>query len=225
MASHTGLADAGPGVDADALWTRTLAYGACEEYFVDLSKRELFFTLPDGNASCKLSHKQMLDLARPRHDGSDRVPWRLAAVLTQPQASSQSCLVRAIEITQPSALSQDGGQAAELVVLDAFSQDRQLSRPHDAEAVVRLEDKIEPEMIATEVLGSRTLSLGHVYAVEPKELHVILEDLRGSHEMDREDMAFKAGRLYMGIRIGRGGDPAFPQRLVLYGCESENAAG
>lgn len=225
LAAATGLADAGPDVGADALWTRTLAYGACEEYFVDLSQRELFFTIPDGNISCKLSVDQLRDLERTRDGGTDRVPWRLAAVLTQPQVTSKSCLVRAMEIMQPSALPEDGGQGAELAVLDAFTQDLQPSQPYDVDAVVRLEDKIEKEMIATEVLGSRTLGLGRVYAVEPKELHVVLEDLRGSHEMDRQDVAFKAGRLYVGIRMGRGGDPAFPQRLVLYGCERENPEG
>merc|ERR1719336_1157616 len=127
---------------------------------------------------------------------------------------------------------------AELAVIDAFTRAAPLEDetamqeedakhnirplpPLDPVAVVRLEDQIEPEVIASEVIGSRTLGMGSLYTVEPKELHVILEDLRGSHAFDWRDVAFEPGRVYIGIRAGCDGDSAFPERLLLHRIQEE----
>jgi len=88
-----------------------------------------------------------------------------------------------------------------------------------ATVVVRMEDKIEPEMITSEVIGSRTLGLSHVYTVEPKEFHIILEDLRGTHSFNWQDVSFESAHVYVGIRVGRAGDKSFPQRLLIHRCE------
>merc|ERR1719195_1626472 len=93
--------------------------------------------------------------------------------------------------------------------------------PLESGVVVRMEDKIEPETITSEVIGSRTLGLSHVYTVEPKEFHIILEDLRGSHSFNWQDVSFESAHIYVGIRVGRAGDQSFPQRLLIHRCEEE----
>jgi len=129
---------------------------------------------------------------------------------------------------------------AELAVLDAFtnaSSWRAKNRTSEADllkkhlrpsplwaksVIVRLEDKIESESIASEVIGSRTLGLGDTYLVEPKDLHVILEDIRGSHVFDWRDVSFKAGHSYVLVRAGRAGDSMFPQKFLFHASQ-ENA--
>mmetsp|Transcript_141771 Transcript_141771/g.395280 ORF Transcript_141771/g.395280 Transcript_141771/m.395280 type:complete len:313 (-) Transcript_141771:76-1014(-) len=245
-----------------ALWTRILAYGGCEEYYVDLTRHRLLCASPGTGASggrlCEL---------QPPGAGSQATTERIAAALVQPEASSAQCTVRVVAfprhgkhssvsgglVNSNSTVAGSAGAStvvdpAELAVIDAFTvassrvkPDRSVTRLHnraadeekgdleilrplpplDAGAVVRLEDKIEPSSIATEVVGSRALGLGHAYAVEPKAFHVLLEDLLGSRTLDWRDVAFESARAYVGVRMGRASDPAYPQRLMIYRCQDQ----
>lgn len=247
--------DSEPGPSDGARWTHSLSYGACEEYTdVDIMKDQIFFVLPDDTTSCALRPEVALEssdvdlgeVAGVTPEARAKAA-RLAVLLTQPNASAETCVVQARNL----ATHWKAGAGAELAALDAFTPpkdpeeiteklneaqevelairgqnstdgDIDLSPPlEDSEAVIRLEDKIEPDTLFTEVIGSRTLGLGQVYHVEPKELHVILEDLRGAHVYGRRDIAFKKGNTYIGIRLGRGDDPAYPQQLALYPCEEK----
>mmetsp|Transcript_35688 Transcript_35688/g.82954 ORF Transcript_35688/g.82954 Transcript_35688/m.82954 type:complete len:295 (-) Transcript_35688:138-1022(-) len=227
----------------EALWTRELAYGTCEEYHVDLVRRKLLFAAPvQGSGLCEL---------RPPERGKDAKhgagSGRLAAALAQPEVASPHCAVHAVGLPRRHPASSTNRthspsilEPAELSIIDAFSKaawnigaypdaeadnvSRSLRLQPD-EAVVRLEDKVEPETIATEVLGSRTLGLGHAYAVEPKDFHVVLEDVRGSHSFDWLDMAFEPAHTYVAVRMGRAGDVAYPQKLLLYRCKDEPEGG
>jgi hypothetical protein len=128
--------------------------------------------------------------------------------------------------------------AAELAMLDAFagsavpelapghSDDTLSAEDHEdtADAVVRLEDIVEPDTIASEEVASRTIGLTGDYAVEAKDLHVILEDIAGGTEFDRRDVTFEANQTYVGMRIGRKGDEDFPERLLLHRCLGEEEA-
>lgn len=163
---------------------------------------------------------------------------RLVVVLTQPVAVSTRCV--ASPVVLPTA--HGDAMTAEIVVVDAFARkspvdegieeeelemeehDKELGLsplpPLDIGSVIRLEDKIESWAIASEVVASRTLNPGQVYNVEPKEVHVVLEDVRGSHAFDFQDVNFESGHTYVGMRIGRADDTAaFPQKLSFYPCQ------
>lgn len=271
----------------EALWQRPLAYGACEEFHIDLHQKQLFFAAPDGKATCEVSGLDLVDDSIPwevnevgftlghsgaaasdadaEEEGDDPraaagllggataptswPPARLAAVATQ--AATGGCRTFAVALTPrarrmwlPAEASGDG-LAAELAVVDALARsgrardeddeeaamDRDDAEhgleplaPVDTEAVLRLEDSIEPGAIAAEVIGSRTLTFGRAYAVEPRAPHVVLEDLRGAHVLGREDANFEAGRSYVALRLGRAHDPEYPQRLLLYAVEDRAPA-
>lgn len=93
--------------------------------------------------------------------------------------------------------------------------------PVDVDAVVRLEDAVANNAITAQTIGSRTLSFGRAYAVDPQRLHVVMEDLRGARVLGREEADLQAGRSYVGLRVGREGDAAHPQRLVLYAVRDQ----
>lgn len=272
----------------EALWQRPLAYGVCEEYHVDLNRKQLFFASPDGKATCEVSGLDLVDDSIPwevnevgftlghsgaaagdadaeEEEGDDPraaarllgaataptswPPARLAAVVAQ--AAAGGCRTAAVALAPrarrmwlPADAGGDG-LAAELAVVDALARsgrardedeeeaamDREDAEhgletlaPVDTEAVLRLEDSIEPGAIAAEVIGSRTLTFGRAYAVEPKAPHMVLEDLRGARVLGREDASFEAGRSYVALRLGRAGDPDYPQRLLLYGVEDRAPA-
>lgn len=221
--------------DTRALWLRPLAYGTCEEYHVDLTQRRLFFEPPGNLSFCEL------DPAAPSAKNINVTnASQLAVVVMQPQTSSRQCAVRSAVLGRH----KDYGAAAELATFDAYTEappsagleaeapeevemDREdvkkgldrLPLVLDPGAVIHLEDKIEKDILATEIVGTLTVSLGDVRAVEPKELHVVLEDFRGARVLDRKDVEFEAGRTYIAIRSGRSGDAvAFPQQLFVYPC-------
>jgi len=238
-------------LSAGALWTRWLNFGECEEYHLDLSQRQLFFVEPDGLASCELSVPMV---EQRDHGGRGYRVARppVAAVLARVEASSKRCAVRAAAFSlgspttdlkaqqqddlEDSATAKDPAEAAEIVVLDAFVDDVPLEKGPslrglgntldslDGGPVVRLEDSIEPETITSEVVGTRILSLGHVHKVDAKDVHVTLEDTRGLQELDRKEVTFKPGWMYVGIRVGQRGDPKFPERLLVHSYEAETEA-
>lgn len=216
----------------DAVWSRPLAYGECAEYHVDLREKQLFFLTPGGGDVCKLSKLDLVKMAEadaisdePVGLSAAEMPQRLAVVLSQPQATSTRCSLQTQALTHR--LSRYGAAAAELAVIDAYSQadgpeeividgENATLPPLDTGAVVRLEDVVNQNIIAAENLASRTLGLGAEYAVEPKDLHVILEDLRGSEEFGHKDISFKADHTYVAIRLGRSGDSHFQPQLLFY---------
>lgn len=221
---------------ADAVWTRSIAYGNCEEYEIDLKSRQLFFMSPDGEAWCSLS-QGALDAARI----SGNKHARLIAVMTKMQAASSHCTIQAF--AAPFNITEEMGHQpeAEVVAVDAFVQAPPATENKDPEetkmdeedrlrglaplapldkgGLIRLEDIVEDASITSEVVGSRTLGLGAVYSVDAKKLHVVLEDIRGSQLLDHQDLDFKRQQTYVAIRIGAGGDKAFPQKLLLYNCQ------
>lgn len=217
---------------AGVVWTRHLAYGACEEYFVDLSTRTLAFLPASKNTSCELlAEDAMKKAAMHRDDGYAS----LAVVLTQPLPPSPRCLVHAAALPAPSGRASSGSNTgegnkgplpAELWTFDAFAQ--ATSGPAALRGglpVLRLEDRIDDEAIAVEVVGSRMLSFGHAYPVEPRAFHMVLEDVRGIDEQDRREVSFESGRTYVGMRLGRAGDRAFPPKLFIYPCNPPSGSG
>lgn len=195
------------------IWTRPLAYGSCEEYYVALTGRELYFEAPGGAASC---------LARLPPGQADEDGW--AVVVAQREARSTSCEVRAVPLPH-----RDSAKAAEVAVLDGYAQLRTLVPAEGAEAMsefaddaaVRIEDPVDSDTIASETVGTRSLALGAAYAVAPGPFHVTLEDLRGAVLHDRKEAEFEGGKIYVLVRIGRHGDEHYPQRLVYFPCPSE----
>eukprot|EP00929_Paragymnodinium_shiwhaense_P120160 TRINITY_DN92058_c0_g1_i1.p1 TRINITY_DN92058_c0_g1~~TRINITY_DN92058_c0_g1_i1.p1 ORF type:complete len:372 (+),score=76.82 TRINITY_DN92058_c0_g1_i1:84-1199(+) len=223
----------------DALWSRPLAFGECAEYHIDLHRRQLFFVTPGGGDVCKLSQTSLVKMSEPDLDSDDaavapsaeELPARFAIVLSQAKASAPTCSLQTQVLTHR--LSRYGGAAAELAVLDAYSQsgspeefeidgENATLPPLDASAVLRLEDVVGPETIASETLASRTLGLGAEYAIEPKAWHVILEDMGGSDEFGHQDVAFRSNHTYVAVRMGRSGDKDFPARLVFHEVQEED---
>lgn len=251
MAAAIGAVASGRG-SSSTVWTRDVAYGTCEEYHLDLAQRRLRFTAPGGGATCDLE------------DDTLRHP-RLVAVLTQPEASSPNCVVRAVALDRLQVRQGPTGPrrrdplglAAHLATVDAYTQappsteeeaelraeDREHKEapfdlkttqvveeeedktglgplpPLDAGAVIRLEDELDTEVISSSVLASRTLGLGAAFAVEANSFHVILEDMRGAHLLDRKEMTFLGGHEYVAVRLGKGGDPEYPEHLLLHTCD------
>lgn len=234
------------------LWTRSLDYGACEEYYIDFDKRFLVFVTPDQQNSCEF--KVRLSETEGRQEGPREVKQRFAAVLSRPIASSPECAVESQEVPLPmlrtTANSLVDARAvalermvaepalppgevpttpAELVLLDAYThqdvtaEERQhgltVHSQLDDEAVLRLEDEIEPTSITAEAVSSRLLSMDNTYSVEARRVHMVLQDLDGIHVYDRRDNEFLPGRTYVGVRLGVAGDSAFPQHLRFYLCE------
>lgn len=221
------------GQDADAdvvVWSRQLAYGECEEYHVNLAKRRLFFTTPNGSATCEFEPPHMKEDAG--------IIQQFLVVLTSPEASSPRCTTRSAVIKKPQIKKKTGGERlVRMATVDAFTQasasqgnltqeEVELSRrearkgldpmaPLPQEAVVRIEDKIDDEAISSEVLASRTLGWGRTYALEPGSFHVLLEDMRGTHMPDQKDVVFKEGITYIAVRVGKAGDPMYPERLIF----------
>jgi len=198
------------------VWTRTLSFGACEEYHVDIAGRELVFQSLDTRSACTW--------APPSSEGNDHGAWAVA--LVQQEASSENCVIREVELPHRA-----NTKAAELAVIDAFVRVApHLTRPvHqskeeaedgavDADALVRLEDPVSKEQIASEIVASRPLALGGAYAVQPGPFHMVLEDLRGAVMHDRQEVELEAGIAYVVLRVGREGHQAVQQRLFIYRC-------
>jgi len=235
------------------LWTRSLDYGACEEYYIDLDKRFLAFVTPDQQNSCEF--KVSLSATEGRQERPSDARQRFAAVLVRPLTSSKACAVESQEVPLQllrSSTAKDSAEAqawaleravaepalppgevpdtpAELVLLDAYTH-RDLSAEEqqhgltegsqlDDQAVLRLEDEIEPTAITAEAVSSRILAMDHAYAVEARRVHMVLQDLDGARVHDRRDNEFLPGRTYVGLRLGVAGDPAFPQKLRFFQCE------
>lgn len=238
---------------ATTFWKRSLDYGACEEYNIDLRHHQFGWVPPGNNSVACLLNPIMTpseDLVFQRRNsftGDDLgvmaveagLKSRLVVVLTQPNEDSPECVASPVILPDPN----PDASHAELVILDTLALTSDSERDEDKEeeeveldkrdaenglkplppldggATIRLEDKIENYVIASEAIGSsQLLNFGRIYAVEPKEFHVALEDLRGTHLLDNKDMNFKAGHTYIGLRIGRKRDKAFPQKLALYPC-------
>mmetsp|Transcript_120880 Transcript_120880/g.386101 ORF Transcript_120880/g.386101 Transcript_120880/m.386101 type:complete len:362 (+) Transcript_120880:152-1237(+) len=232
---------------AETVWTRTLSFGMCEEYYIDLASRKISFTSPDRSSSCDFIPDDKL-----LEEAGEFGPPRIAAVLTQRSAASSACWVRTTVLppvpAPPSGAPPALGAArthpppAEFVALDAFTPDgppsvlddaleeEDLSGNGDVEdpeglpdldrgAEIWLEDEVEPDVIATEIIATRTLGLNHVYMVEPKHFLVALEDLRGNDVLDKTSIKFESGRTYVGFRTGRAGDKDFPEKLMMYTCQ------
>jgi len=233
------------------LWTRSLAYGTCDEYYVDFATRSFVFQRPGLQDPCEFK------VALGPTDSAasqQKVRRRFAAVITRPLASSPSCMVVSREVPLPllravannpvsaQALAVESSIAepalppgevptvpSELVLLDAYihsdltaDEQRhgldQFSRT-SAEAVVRIEDELEPTTITAETVSSRTLTLDNVYSVDARKVHMVLQDLEGNDMYDRRDIELKPGRTYVGVRLGVQGEAAFPQRLLFFPCE------
>jgi hypothetical protein len=248
LAARSGVAKAAL---ANAFWTRPLAYGECMKLHVDFHDRQLFFVTPHKADVCKLSRSRVLELSEPEVDPGDEdvleddvaegteaapdEPTRAAVVLTQLKASDSRCSLQSQTLTRKR--SRYGAAAAELALLDAFTQPKldpimlpdvngdgvAEVPPLEVPAVVRLEDVIAPEAISSEIVASRTLGFNSEFAVEPKKLHVILEDIRGETEFSRLDVLFKPNKTYVGVRIGLSGNPDFPERLAFYSEDQEDA--
>lgn len=238
-----GVQRVGRRIASDMLWTRSLEYGSCEEYYVDLRTRRLVFTDPGGHSNCELELRPppQAGQSQQHHPAEGQ---RFVAVLTRQLSSSPACAVLGREVPHPgSARAPDGEMTVDLgvplgevptapgefVLFDAFTHSDVTAEEEadglgvhsrsGAEAVVRLEDEIEASSITTETVSSRTLALDHAYGVEARRLHAVLEDLRGVHEFDRRDLEVEPRRTYIGVRLGVEGEPSFPQRLLLYPCE------
>lgn len=263
-----------------AVWVRSLSYGQCEEYRVDLARFQLFFLPPGSSEDSVLSppepvsadpvdavlHDASADSLAAFHrlsmrdlSQSSHTDWRmharsfamarqrdiadsLVAVLAQEEASSPAAVVRSAAFVEQEPGT--GQPTAELAALDGFAQapgesegpiEAELARmekaqglkplsPLDSGAVVRLEDWIDAGSISSEVLGSRTMGLGASYSVEPGSFHLMLEDLRGSRMLDKRDVTFDAGRSYVAVRLGRGGDSHYPERLIYYCVEGDSTS-
>jgi len=96
-----------------------LEYGVCEEYYVDVSERELFFqtqsddgeaSMGRGESSCVLPQE-----ASPEHHTD-----MLAAVVWQPSDSETRCVVQTVPLELHHL--KNGDTAAEIVAIDAFTQ-------------------------------------------------------------------------------------------------------
>lgn len=269
------LAAAGPlSPLQSALWIRSLSFGQCEEYHVDISQHTFFFIAPGRTDASELvpparvsgepmheSHNALDAFDDPLAEGAYLDPAgtglrgaghfllyaaatmptadRILAVLVQPEASSSSALVHSLALIRhgPS----NGLPVAELAALDGFTQaSSQRQGPVEAElerlerqqgleslsalgsgAVVRLEDFIDHGSISSKVLGTRTLGLGASYAVEPSHVHLILEDLKDAHMLDKRDVQLEGGQTYVAIRVGKGNDQQYPQQLLFYRVQDQ----
>lgn len=260
---------------ASAMWIRSLEFGQCEEYRVDLSTRKFFFLAPgrrertelvppapvSGNPIDATGHDAFADpLAAASHlipDTSITDAWgtglsmhaaaptriadRVLAVLMQPEASAAPAM-RSLALVHHSLGNRQ--PAAELAAVDGYTQapDRQegfadtaLKRmerskglkpllPLDSGAVVRLEDIIERGSISSEVLGSKTMGLGASYAVEPSHFHLMLEDIRGAHMLDKRTVVFQGGHTYVAIRAGRGASEKYPEHLIFHEVQDADSS-
>eukprot|EP00927_Polykrikos_kofoidii_P062249 TRINITY_DN5705_c0_g1_i1.p1 TRINITY_DN5705_c0_g1~~TRINITY_DN5705_c0_g1_i1.p1 ORF type:complete len:397 (+),score=46.88 TRINITY_DN5705_c0_g1_i1:94-1191(+) len=216
----------------DTLWTRTLEYGSCDEYHVDLDTRQLFFVSPNGKDVCYLAPSAFAS-GGGEGEGYDPAVPSIAVVLSQYQVGSPRCHLRVQTLYKRSHHAEGGAAAAELAMFDVFTQpagamldritaEESALAPLDSGAVVRLEDVIDSGAISSETIGTATLSFGRGYAIEPTTFHVVLEDFRGSKEFDRHDVDFKGNKTYVSFRAGRSGDPEHPQHLFVYRCEEED---
>jgi len=219
------LGDSGTRLESGAVWTQSMTYGTCQELHVDLVARRLLFLPPDRNAApCAF--------VSPVQGSDIHASGRFVAVLKRSSDNNAACEVEATTIDR---LQHASVPASEFALFDAFSeaevrptddlshvQDRDIEIPYDGGALVRLEDTIEENRIASSVIAARNLDFGQVHAVEPKTLHVLLEDLRGSTLFDERDVSFKAHHSYIGVRIGLGSNPSFPQHLLFYACDVED---
>lgn len=219
-----------------------LDYGTCKEYHVDLKGKRMFFVTP-LSGSCLISGDALSIKEEQADEVSQRFVLVLTqkSVASKDCAVVAMSLDRgpgagAREIAG------HAGVSAELALVDAFIQDHplvpyldleheedeedHLQEPWELEeekegadlslnagSVVRLEDVMEQGPITQELLASRTLGIGQVYDVEPTTQHVILEDLRGSTMLDEKDVTFEADQTYVGIRFGRAGSKAYPEKL------------
>lgn len=215
------------------LWSRSIGYLECDEYWVNLDARRLVFEQAGNDgASCELGDVD--HLFRGQGDGdSSGGPRSLVVAVRQRSASSARCDVRTTAVPR-----RQGGEKAavaqappaELVVLDAFAPEE--PRIPDAARLnlgpsveVRLEDKVQSEVIATDLLATRTVGFGHVYDVEPRRILAALEEMQTGHVIDQLEVVLEPGRLYVGMRAGRAGDPAFPQRLVVHAAQDPAEGG
>lgn len=133
LAARSGVAKAAL---ANAFWTRPLAYGECMKLHVDFHDRQLFFVTPHKADVCKLSRSRVLELSEPEVDPEDEdvleddvaegteaapdEPTRAAVVLTQLKADDSRCSLQSQTLTRKR--SRYGAAAAELALLDAFTQ-------------------------------------------------------------------------------------------------------
>lgn len=201
-----------------ATWIRSLQFGDCDEYHVDLSTHQLFFMAPGQDEATNLA----------------LVADRLVAVLTQPEASSGAAAVQSVALVRhpPS----NGLPVAELVALDGFTQaaheselpvEAELARmerkkglkplpPLNSAAVVRLEEEVQLPARGASLEIPFIEGLGASYAVEPRRFHMMFEDLNGARMLDRRDVVFQGGRTHVAMRVGKLGDPQYPQRLIVY---------
>lgn len=233
LQAQGGLVGAGGSAaiaDELVVWRQQLEYGKCEEYHVDLVKRRIFLTTPDGEETCEF------DPAQLDKDSGDFAQHFLV-VLTRQKAASPHCAIRSVALTKPE-LKKNGEHSVHLATVDGFSQpeaaapeaDDELSKrearqglkplpPLPMEAVVRIEDKIDDEAISSETVAQRTLGWGETFNVEPGTFHVLLEDMRGAHMPDRKDVFFKPGGTYIAVRMGTLDDPMYPQHLLIQRVE------
>mmetsp|Transcript_5143 Transcript_5143/g.15203 ORF Transcript_5143/g.15203 Transcript_5143/m.15203 type:complete len:366 (+) Transcript_5143:132-1229(+) len=233
----------------DTMWTRALSYGTCEEYYMNLDLRRLFFIAPGGEHMCELTPE--VALPREATDGTGLATPRLAVVLRQPSAASKQCAIHTVAMplagAGPVATSELPMLPAEMVAIDAFTAmspleahtmetvggeeadaggdagSTPLQRRFDASAELRLEDAIDASSISAEVVGSRLLALDEVYMVEPRAFHLVLEDLQGTRVLDHTLATLAPKDVVLALRIGRGGDEDFPERLLLYKCFRKDA--
>jgi len=216
---------------AEPVWSQYLEYGECAEFHVDFSTQQLFFEVPNGE-QCGV------EATFSNHTVG------MVAVVAQPDVASKRCVVRTVSLKERDV--EKRAASAELAVVDAYTPakedtsmraieaDTDFARVHknaleasmesdllplDGGGVLRLEDRLEENDIATEVIGSQTLYFSRTFSVEPKEFFLVLENLRGSSLMDKIEVDLEAAQTYVAIRTGRYGDTSFPQRLVMYACK------
>lgn len=213
-------------VGRNALWSRALAFKTCEEYYVDLATRNVVFESPHGKV-CDLK----ANLAGRNIHSAINGPG-LVAVVTQRAVGSEECRVRTLEPHSPADSQNHVGPPplAQLLLLDAFTidvedslingEDSEDSRLPDLDrgAEVKLEDKVEPEVLATEIIATQTLGFDHSYEVDARTFLMALEELRGNHVLDQREIKLTPGRQYVVLRTGRMNDPDFPQELFIYDC-------
>lgn len=237
------------------LWTRSLEYGTCEEYYVHLTARRLVFVHPETHGHCELEPPSL-----PSANEAAGQTVRYSVVVTRLSASSWNCTAISREVPWPLPRDARGNPSvaralvtetlvadpalppgevspvpAEIVLLDAFTHSDLTEEEKannltqfsrvDSESEVRLEDMIEAVSITAEVVGSRTLSFDRSYLLEARRVHMVLEDLEGSRVYDRSDRNIQPGKTYIGIRLGLEGSAAFPERLLFYMCERTGTLG
>lgn len=228
---------------AKVVWTRTLGFGQCEEYYTDLQSRKLAFMSPDRSSECTFEPTQ-----HQLEEAQEFGPSRLVLVMAQQSVRSTACLVRALVLPpsdEDQSIDSSGDRAVRLATLDAFAptspledddgggevvdvstfedggEDLESLPALDTGAELKLEDEIEPDVIAAEVIATRTLGLNGLYSVEPRKFLMALEDIQGTTVWDKTHMDFKKGNTYIAIRTGRAGDVRYPQQLVVYTCQQQ----